>query len=130
MAKIDIGTIVLNRVADLDTYVEIPAVQMPQEHNRQGMVKTYAGGFRRAIIMEQHSRSVTVACERVPRRLVETLESWIGEPLLFRDAFEQMFVGVTFRVQRTDDAVIATSVDDRVDQMTMTVQEISYDYGV
>ena len=130
MAAVTLDAVVLNRVRDPSEYVRLPATSLPQRHHREGQVRTYAGGYRRAIIMEDRSREIEVVCERAVRADVERLESWIGQPLLYRDTFQQLLVGVVFNVSRSDAADIADDWRDRVEQCRFMLHEVSYTYGV
>jgi len=130
MARVELDSVILNRVRRPSDYVRLPAVQIPQRHRREGQVKTYAGGFRRAIIMEERSRDLQIVCERVSRQVVEKVESWIGQPLLLRDTLQHMTVGVIFNISRTDSAEIATDYHDLVDTVSFTLHEVTFYYGV
>lgn len=63
-----------------------------------GEVRTFAGGRQRAITRAGVQGTYDVTLRLVPRADVDTLKSWIGQPVQVRDNLGRLLVGVYFGV--------------------------------
>lgn len=60
----------------------------------RGGVKQYAGGVRRAVTLPGKVVSVSVEFQRPSWQIVETLKSWSGQVVLYRDMNANLLIGV------------------------------------
>lgn len=72
------------------------------QHDIAGDVKTYAGGRRRFIGQEGVRGQFSFRLLLLTLTQVETLESWMGQPVLVRDRRGQAFTGVFKQVTRSE----------------------------
>lgn len=93
-----------------------------------GEVRQYAGGRQRAVSMVGVANQITVQASLVAKSTMDTLVSWLAQPLLFRDPFGRKYYAVLFSVPRS--AIPGSTAEDAKSQSvqalifhTITVNE-------
>jgi hypothetical protein len=96
VADVTLSRLWLHRADDLETFLTFDAFTISPVTAKIGSVRTLAGGRRRAVSRPGISTVLAVAVVATDRDSRETLESWIGTPLLLRDARGRKVWGTYF----------------------------------
>jgi hypothetical protein len=94
MATIEFGGVYINLASDLSQSVYIDSVAVSATNARTGTVRAYAGGRLRAFTRSSEPKSVNLSLSYVSMADRETLESWVGELVHYRDGRGRLLYGV------------------------------------
>lgn len=85
MATVTLDEGWLHDAANLATFVRVDLSSVAESAEIPADVRRYAGGRLRLVTKPGPARTVSVACKLADRAAVDTLRSWVGRLLLYRD---------------------------------------------
>lgn len=125
MASILVPAVWLALAADLTQQIELDVDELSDELTVDGEVRTYAGGRRRSITKAGQPRQIPISGRLLAQRtLLETLTSWRGQVVLYRDARGRKAFGTFFAL-----TVVENPVVDACD-ISLTLQEVTVSEAV
>lgn len=107
------------------TYVTLDAQVTAEEASRPVIVKRYAAGRLRAVTQPGIGSRIDVEARLVPRATVDTLRSWVGEIVMWRDVHGRKVYSV-FPVMRITEALGFAARAD----IGFTLEETTWDEEV
>ncbi|MEV4197008.1 hypothetical protein [Micromonospora globbae] len=97
MATLNLDRVWINRL-DTGEAVAAQSWDRSQSYEKDGEVRTYAGGRQRAISAEGERGTFAFTLRKLPLSAVELLRSWKGLAVQVRDHRGQRWTGVYFTV--------------------------------
>ena len=94
MASVTLTTGWLHLAASPSTYVTLDAQAVDEVASRPVEVERYAAGRIRSVVQPGVGSGITVAAAHVPRATADTLRTWVGETLMWRDPMGRKVFGV------------------------------------
>lgn len=102
MASLTLNRSWLNRLDSGAGISALSSVGKARTFTVDGEVSTWAGGRQRAMFTPGERGQMPVTLLILSASTVDTLRSWEGVPVIFRDTFGLSFVGVFFNVTPAD----------------------------
>lgn len=124
MAQVALTTVWVHRLSDPSLRVKLPSTAAGEATSQGGQVLTFAGGFRRAIVTDEHSRSVRYTAPVMPRAAYDLLREWRGEPIVIRDPMRRLIHAVAFDVAGDEAAPPASLPNIPVGNVVLSATEI------
>lgn len=125
MATIEFGGVYLNLASDLSQSLYFDSVSVSASNSRSGTVRSYAGGRLRSFTRSSAPRSVTLNLGYVSMADRETLESWVGDLIQYRDGRGRLFYGVYFDLNATE-----VRGSHGRSNISLTINEVTHDIEV
>lgn len=122
MASVTLADSWFHLASDPDTYVKMVLTGESDQAARPVETRRYAGGRVRVITRPGVKKELGLNFELADRADLATLESWIGEEVMFRDVFGRLIVGVYGMV--SSDEIRGAEVD--VVNINLTLSEVTY----
>lgn len=118
------GKLFVHDAADLDTWVRLRLRAFNEVSEKEGEVRAYAGGRRRAVSRVGDLRTFKIDIGRATRADVDQLREWTGTTVLVRDPRGRLVWGVYWAVEIEE----WRSAD--VADVTLQVKEVTYSEAV
>ena len=94
MASVTLTTGWLHLAASPSTYVTLDAQAVDEVASRPVEVERYAAGRIRSVVRPGVGSGIKVAAAYVSRATADTLRTWVGETLMWRDPMGRKVFGV------------------------------------
>lgn len=101
MATVSLSAAWLALASAPATSVQVMVTARPYTPSQSGGVVRYANGRYRAITVAGTSRALDVTANLVSQTVQATLESWIGQTVLYRDPQGMKMYGVFYQLKET-----------------------------
>lgn len=125
MASVTLTTGWLHLAASLSTYVTFDVQTVSESANRPVEVKRYAAGRLRSVVQPGVGRSIEIAGMHAARATVDTLRTWVGETVMWRDPMGRKVVGVFANIEVEEVVGVHTRPN-----ISLTLQETTWDEAV